>query len=85
MWVWSARPAHDVVAGERDQHGVLDIVVERVAVADAFERDPRDRRHQLDEAAVGELEAPRHVVAEEVAERIRGKFRNRDHAAVPPE
>jgi hypothetical protein len=32
-------PAHDVMTGEGHQHGVFDVVVERVAVADAFQRD----------------------------------------------
>ena len=33
------RPAfHDVVADHRHQHGVFDVVIKRVAVADAFDR-----------------------------------------------
>ena len=31
--------AHDVVSRQRDEHGVLDIVIQRVAVADTFQRD----------------------------------------------
>ena len=40
-------PAQDVVARQRDQHRMLDIVVKRVAVADAFEREAGRRRHDL--------------------------------------
>src|SRR2546421_10120218 len=34
------------------QHGVLDIVIERVAVADAFQRQPRHGRNELGEPGV---------------------------------
>ena len=42
----------DVVSGERDQHRMLDVVVEGVAVADAFQRDAGDGRHQFDKPAL---------------------------------
>ena len=48
-------PAQNVVAGERDQHRVLDIVVEGVAVADAFHGDAGNRGNQLDQAVKIEL------------------------------
>jgi len=41
--------AQDVVACQGHQHGMLDIVIERIAVADALDRNSRDRRHHLDE------------------------------------
>ena len=41
--------AQDFVTGQGHQHGVLDIVIERVAIADAFERDAGDRWHRLDQ------------------------------------
>lgn len=40
-------PLHDVVANQRYQHGVLNIVVERVAIADAFQSKSGDRGHQF--------------------------------------
>ena len=42
-------PAQDVVAGQRHQHGMFDIVVECVAVADAFESNARDRGYHFDQ------------------------------------
>ena len=59
--------AHDVVPGKRHQHGVLDIVVECIAVTNALERDTRDRRHRLDQALMPGAETPTHVLAQEVA------------------
>jgi hypothetical protein len=38
-------PAQDIVPGEGHEHCMLDIVIERIAVADAFQRDARDRRN----------------------------------------
>jgi hypothetical protein len=40
--------AQDVVPGQCHEHSVLDIVIECIAVADAFEGNPGDRRHHLD-------------------------------------
>jgi hypothetical protein len=71
--------AQNIVTGERDQHRVLDIVIERVAVADAFQRDARDRRHQLDQAALGLAVSPIHVVGEKVAQRVSRQLRNGHH------
>ena len=71
--------AQDVVAGERHQHGVLDIVIERVAVADAFDGDPRDRGHHLHELGLRRAEAALHVFAEEFAECVGRKFGKGHH------
>ena len=71
--------AQDVVAGQRHQHGVLDVVVERVAVADAFERDARDRGHHLDQPRLRRAEPALHIGGEELAECIGRQFRYRDH------
>ena len=35
-------PAHDVPPDQRDEESMLDVVVEGVALAEAFQRDPRD-------------------------------------------
>ena len=48
---------HDVVADERHQHGVLDSVIERVAVADTFEREPGNPRDKLGQAGFGRRKA----------------------------
>ena len=79
------RPAaQDVVASERHQHGVLDVVVERVAVADALQRDARDRGHDFDQARLRGAEAPFHIGGEERTKRVRRQFRHRDHDVTPP-
>ena len=42
------RPSNqDVVPDQRNQHGVLDIVIERVAVADALQRQPGGKGKQF--------------------------------------
>lgn len=71
----------DVVAGERHQHGVLHVVIKRIAVPDAFERDARDRRDKLDKAGLRRAVAALHVFGEKVAERVCRKFRNGNHGA----
>jgi hypothetical protein len=45
-------PLHDVMARERDEHGVFDIVIERIAVADAFKRESDKRRNQFRQTRV---------------------------------
>jgi len=71
--------AQDIVPRQRDQHRVFDIVVERVAVADAFGGYPRDRWHQVHQVGVRRAEPPSHIAAEEFAERIRRQFGNGNH------
>jgi hypothetical protein len=78
------RPAaQNVVACQRDQHCVLDVVVERVAVADAFERDTGDRRNQLDQARFGGAVSPLHVAREKSAEGVGRELRNGYHDRSP--
>ena len=61
--------AQDVVSRQRDQHRVLDIVVERVAVSDAFKRQSRGARHDLHELRL-RTEAAAHIGAEKLLQRI---------------
>ena len=51
------RPRHlashqDVMAGEGDQHGVLDVVIQRVAVADAIQCQSGRERKNFGEAGM---------------------------------
>ena len=54
-------PLEDVVAREGDEHGVLDIVVEGVAVADAFQREFRSERNDLGKARVRTIVTATHT------------------------
>ena len=71
--------AQNVVACKGDQHGVLDIVVQRIAVADAFQRDAGDRRHQINEAAFRGAVSPLHVLCKKTPECICRQLRNGHH------
>src|SRR5882724_5445294 len=66
--------AEDVVSREGHQQRVLDIVVQRVAVSDAFERDASRRRHDLPERLRGP-EAAAHIGAEEAFQGIGRQLR----------
>ena len=67
--------AQDVVGRQRDQQRMLDIVVERVAVADAFERDAGGRGHHLRKLGLRRSEPAAHIGAEEFFQRIRRQLR----------
>ena len=74
------RPAlHDVVADQRHEHRVLGIVIERVAVADAFEREPRHRGHVLREASMRRSKPAVEVRGQERTQRLGRQFRHRNH------
>ena len=72
-------PFEDVVAGQGDEHCVLDVVVKGVAVADAFEREPRGERDDLGQARVRDPEPVSHVVGQKRAKSIRRQAGQRDH------
>jgi hypothetical protein len=71
------------VTCEGDQHRVLDIVVECIAVADAFQRDARDRGDQLDQAGFRGAVPPLHVAREKSAESVGRELRNGYHDRSP--
>jgi hypothetical protein len=78
--VGQERPAlEDVMAREGDEHRMFDIVVEGVAVADAFERKPRRERDDLGKAGVRDPEPVFHVVGQKRAKGFRRQARQRDH------
>ena len=54
----------DVVAGKRHQHGMFDIIVKRVAIADALERKPRHRGDKLGQPRLGRAETAVHMFGE---------------------
>ena len=58
--------AQDLVAGERDQERMLDVVIERIAVADAFEREAGRGRNDLRQRRVRRTETTPHVGAEKL-------------------
>ena len=58
--------AQDIVARKRDQQRVLDIVVESVAVSNAFKRDARGRGHDLHEVRLLRPEPAAHKGAEKL-------------------
>ena len=60
-------PLEDVVAGQGDEHRMLDIVEERVAVADAFQRELRRERNDLRQARMRAPEPILHVGGKERA------------------
>src|SRR5262249_35655099 len=71
------------MACKRDQHRVLDIVVQCIAVADAFQRDAGDRRDQLDQAGFCTAVPPLHVAREKSAESIGRELGNGYHDRFP--
>ena len=64
----------DIVSRQGDQERVLDIVVERVAVANAFERDASGVRDHLHQRRL-RAEPATHIGAEKLIERICRQFR----------
>ena len=56
---------HDVVAHQRHQHRVFDIMVKRVAVADTFDRQPGDRRYELGQVGMRGAEPAAHMLGKE--------------------
>ena len=69
----------DIVARQGDEHGMLDIVVKGVAVADAFEREPRREWNDLGEPRVRDPEPVSDVVRQIRAKRFGREPRHRDH------
>jgi len=58
------------MAGQGDQHRVLDVVIERIAVADAFERQPGGKRDQLGQARMRGPEPILHIGGEKRAQGV---------------
>ena len=61
------------------EHCVLDVMVKRVAVADAFEREPRRERDDLRQSRVRNSEPASHVVGQKRAKSIRRQAGQGDH------
>ena len=76
-------PLEDVVAGQGYEHRVLDVVIERVAVADALERELRRERNEFGQARIRSPEPILHVGGEERPQRVRGELGQRDHGIAP--
>jgi hypothetical protein len=67
--------AEDIVSGKRYQQRVLDIVVERVAIANAFEREASGRRHLLHELCLRRPEPTAHIGTEKLFQGVCRQFR----------
>src|SRR3974377_2538122 len=63
-------PSYNVMPRERDQHRMLDIMIERVAVADALECNASNGRYNLEQMpgrrAISALDAGSQKVAERI-------------------
>ena len=57
----------DVVAGQRDEHRMLDVVVEGIAISDAFERQPSGKRNEFRQTRMRSSEPVLHIGGEERA------------------
>src|SRR3974390_2794903 len=66
----------DVKSGKRPQHRMLDVVIEGVAVADAFQRKPGGRWNGLGELGVGRAKPAAHLLGKEGAQRLPRQLRN---------
>ena len=61
--------AEKIVSRKRYEQRVLDVVVERVAISNAFERDTSRRRHDLSEKRLRRSE-PTHIRTEKLFQGI---------------
>jgi len=62
--------AQNIVSGKRYQQRVLDVVVERVAISNAFKRDTSRRRHDFSEKRLRRPEPTAHIGAEKLFQSI---------------
>ena len=62
--------AENIVARKRDQQRVLDVVIEGVAVSDAFERDAGGRWHHLHQRRLRRPEPAAHIGAKKLLQGI---------------
>ena len=60
------RPSpHDVISGERHEHRMFDVVVERVAVADALKGKSGSRWNEFGQFCVGRTKPATHLLGKE--------------------
>ena len=72
-------PDQDVVADQRHQHGVLDIVIERVAVADALQCQPCGEWKQFGQTRRRSAEQVLGLLRQKRTQRMRSQLWNCDH------
>src|SRR3977135_2615568 len=70
-------PAQNVMPCEGEQHRMLDVVIERVAVANAFKRNASDGRHHLDQTRLRRAKTALHMGSEKRTKGIRRELWNR--------
>jgi hypothetical protein len=75
--------AQDIASGQGDEEGVLDVVVEGVALAQALQRNACDSIEALGLVPVRGAKQPPEVVREMLAEFIRHDRGNRHHGGLP--
>ena len=70
---------HDVVPSQRYKHRMFDIVIEGVAISNAFKRQPGRGWDKLREPRMRGAEPAAHIRGEERTQRLRGQFGDRNH------
>src|SRR6202040_3596519 len=63
-------PDQDVMADKRDQHRVFDVVIQRIAVADAFQRKLGREWQQFGELGMGRAEPATRFRSQECTQRL---------------
>ncbi len=71
--------AENVVPCERDQHGVFQVVVERVGVGDALDRDTGGSIERFSDLSMGRAKRAAKVGREKRPESVSGKIGDRNH------
>ena len=78
-------PDQDVMADKRDQHRVFDVMIQRIAVADAFQRKLGRERQQFGELGMGRAKPAARFRRQERTQRLRHHFGDRNQRQWPPD
>ena len=69
----------DVVPNQRHEHGMFDVVIERIAVSDALQRQPGGKRQQIRQSGMRRAEPAFDFLRQVRAKGLRGQLRDCDH------
>jgi hypothetical protein len=75
-------PAQDVPSDQGDEEGMLDVVVEGIALAEAFQRHPGGGVEALGLVLMGGPEQAAEVAHDVLSELVRHDRRHRHHASL---
>src|SRR6267378_2516308 len=78
-------PDQDVMADKRDQHRVFDVVIQRIAVADAFQRKLCREWQQFGELGMGRAKPAARFRSQERTQRLRHHLRDRNQRQWQPD